>query len=61
MRVPIDQIGTFTKLKWQTNSDIKADESRPLTGRRFEQTFCAALIVLIFAIVAVLVSLIAAS
>ena len=58
MRVPINQIGKSTKLTWQTTSGNKSDESKPATSRRFEQIFCAVLISLVFAIVAVVVFLI---
>jgi hypothetical protein len=58
MRVPINQIGKSTKLTWQTTSGIESDENKPATSRRFEQIFCAVLISIIFAIVAVVGSLI---
>ena len=60
MRVPIDQIGKSTELKWKTTSDIKSEERKPVTTGRFDQIFCGVVISLIFAIVALLASLIAA-
>jgi hypothetical protein len=61
MRIAISQIGKSAKQKWQTTSDIKSDESKPVTTTgHFEQRFCGVIISLIFAIAAILASLMTA-